>query len=499
MKTVKILGDTLNKVADTSTVFDFRLWNEGQPQDVTGKTVSFTIANDSGYLFDVPAVIDGNVVSLDFSNELLKQLTPDTYHMEVSVTNADGDVEVYPSEGTIDFTVGKNLHSTQGKLVPQITFDTVLASVDKKITEYTNTITKGDKGDTGPQGEPGPIGEQGPKGDKGDIGPTGATGPQGPQGIQGPQGPKGDTGPVGPQGPKGDMGLSKIAVGGRNYILNSKFSTAVDVPALQQSVDPSFYSDKQVTTSVYVKYNNVKTMVTDAGPFKRVVFAVSFRDASGNMRYLDAQKTITAIGESFSGRVSQTIDLSGFNVASMPTVSVFITNFTADYVEASNPKLEIGNVATDWSPAPEDSVSATARGKILDGADLNNYTDTYKYVIDGANNLVNYPNSANTWATLEVDKINPGTSTQKITDATNKVFIRSLGGLIPTWSPWIELANDANVVHKTGNEVVAGDKTFTGNTTLATTTILAGNYGLRVTSSGFQKTTDGRTWVSANI
>lgn len=177
MKTVKILGDTLNKVADTSTVFDFRLWNEGQAQDVTGKAVSFVIANDSGYLFDVPAVVDGNVVSLDFSNELLKQLTPDTYHMEVSVTNGDGDVEVYPSQGTIDFTVGKNLHSTQGKLVPQITFDTVLRSVDEKIAEYTKTIAKGEKGDTGPQG---------------------------PQGIQGPMGPQG---PVGPQGPSNDSQL----------------------------------------------------------------------------------------------------------------------------------------------------------------------------------------------------------------------------------------------------------------------------------------------------
>ncbi|MFG6622249.1 hypothetical protein ACGYLH_03365 [Weissella confusa] len=174
MKTVKILGDTLNKVADTSTVFDFRLWNGGQAQDVTGKTVSFVIANDSGYLFDVPAVVDGTVVSLDFANELLKQLTPDAYHMEVSVTNVDGDVAVYPSQGTIDFTVSKNLHSTQGKLVPQITFDTVLRSVDEKIVEYTKTIAKGDKGDTGPQG---------------------------PQGIQGP------VGPVGPQGPSNDSQL----------------------------------------------------------------------------------------------------------------------------------------------------------------------------------------------------------------------------------------------------------------------------------------------------
>ena len=187
--------------------------------------------------------------------------------------------------------------------------------------------------------------------------------------------------------------LNNLSIGGRNYILNSKFSTSVDVSALQQSVDPSFYSDKQVTTSVYVKYNNVKTMVTDAGQFKRVVFAVSFRDASGNMRYLDAQKTITAIGESFSGRVSQTIDLSGFNVASMPTIAVFIANFTADYVEASNPKLEIGNVPTDWTPAPED---------------------------------------------------------------------------VPS--------NDAQLVHKTGTETIAGDKTFTGKLNASTLKIAGDDY-----------------------
>lgn len=75
-------------------------------------------------------------------------------------------------------------------------------------------------------------------------------------------------------------------------------------------------------------------------------------------------------------------------------------------------------------------------------------------------------------------------------------------GNVPTdWTPAPEDApsNDAQLMHKTGNETAAGDKTFTGNTTLALTTILAGNYGLRVTPSGFQKTTDGKTWVSANI
>lgn len=75
-------------------------------------------------------------------------------------------------------------------------------------------------------------------------------------------------------------------------------------------------------------------------------------------------------------------------------------------------------------------------------------------------------------------------------------------GNVPTdWTPAPEdvPSNDAQLVHKTGTETIAGDKTFTGNTTISTTTILAGNYGLRVTASGIQKTTDGKNWTPANI
>lgn len=75
-------------------------------------------------------------------------------------------------------------------------------------------------------------------------------------------------------------------------------------------------------------------------------------------------------------------------------------------------------------------------------------------------------------------------------------------GNVPTdWTPAPEdvPSNDTQLVHKTGNETIAGDKTLVGNTSLATTTILAGSYGLRVTASGVQKTTDGKTWVAANI
>ena len=400
MKTVKILGDTLNKVADTSTVFDFRLWNEGLPQDVTGKTVSFTIANDSGYLFDVPAVVDGNVVSMDFSNELLKQLTPDTYHMEVSVTNADGDIEVYPSQGTIDFRVGNNLHSTQGKLVPQITFDTVLRSVDEKIVEYTKTITKGDKGDTGPQGD---------------------------QGIQGPQGPKGDQGIQGPRGPKGDMDLSQITVGGRNLYLNSKSNLlphGYGVNAAQTvTVEPFDNTTnmwhivsaqgKGVSVGIYIfDYGNGKIPNNSdwsySADIKGIGKVVKFGIEDSSISNIKG-----VIGNNWS-RVSQTGHVNEPLYKSI--VMYFDTTNSPLDVYIKLPKLEIGNVATDWTPAPEDAPS-----------------------------------------------------------------------------------NDAQLMHKTGNETAAGDKTLVGNTTLATTTILVGNYGLRVTTSGIQKTTDGKTWVPANI
>lgn len=347
MKTVKILGDTLNKVADTSTVFDFRLWNEGQAQDVTGKTVSFTIANDSGYLFDVPAVVDGNVVSLDFSNEKLKQLTPDTYHMEVSVTNSDGDVEVYPSQGTIDFRVGKNLHSTAGKLVPQITFDTVLRSVDEKITEYTKTITKGDKGDTGPQG------------------------PQGIQGPMGPQGPKGDTGP---QGPKGDMDLSQITIGGRNLLLgttdwkSNNFEmrgtlTSAKFGGLTIAETDGAWTSPRYSLISFANQGYIKT----GTPY---VFSTYVRNTSdntikvapyGNPTIMDGTGTIQTVEAHGDWKKVYTV----LNFKEIPSTSnstgngAWIRWETGDAVvngklQFAGYKLEQGNVPTDWSPAPED-------------------------------------------------------------------------------------------------------------------------------------------------
>lgn len=73
---------------------------------------------------------------------------------------------------------------------------------------------------------------------------------------------------------------------------------------------------------------------------------------------------------------------------------------------------------------------------------------------------------------------------------TNRVYVSAVdGGNI---RGFYLLSNDNNVLHKFGNETSTGDKTFNGQTTL-----LNGNFGLRVTNTGIVKTTDGgKNWTS---
>jgi len=87
-----------------------------------------------------------------------------------------------------------------------------------------------------------------------------------------------------------------------------------------------------------------------------------------------------------------------------------------------------------------------------------------------------------------------GSITITLTDG--RIFVTGVdGGSLKGWNL---IPKDSTVVHNTGTETLAGDKTFTGNTNLTgQTTLQTGNYGLRVTTTGIQKTSDnGVTWVN---
>ena len=407
---------------------------------------------------------------------------------------------------------------------------------------------------------------------RGAIGPKGDKGDKGDQGIQGPMGPQGPKGDTGPQGPKGDMDLSQIAVGGRNYLLKSQslnFSVINNVATLEKlSYDANTTmwhitapAGSSINSGFFISQSSNTSRVIEAGQ----QWAFSF-DIKGTGVY--SSKHIGIEGSNPingpTGNVPSSwtrVSATGISAGSNNIIVYFNASVTALDVYIKLPKLELGNVSTDWSPAPEELmtksnqlpaeardfnylashmktyqgvwwtgteevlngptsgwtwavieviasnaettgqirtmrqgvgdvysanvnggtpqkwnlltndanvvhktgaetvdgdktftgnikfsgstniVSATTRGKILDGYDLNGYTDPYKYGINGAKNLVNYPSGASTYATLEVEKINDGTATQKVTDTNNKVFIRSLGGSPATWSTWRDVSD----------------------------------------------------------
>lgn len=429
MRYIVQLTGTQVKYGDDADIFQFQLWEnssnvrtvEDTIVDLTGSVVTVDIANDSGFVgrFVTNTVPEKGIINIDMSNEVITALPADTYYFQVEVDNGTKK-KIFPTDGGDIIKIFKSLTETQGELVPQVTFDAVLTSVDEKIAEYTKTIAKGDKGDKGDQGIQGPMG---------------------------PQGPKGDTGP---QGPKGDMDLSQIAVGGRNLMLGTGDWSGGSARWSNLNLVTTDKYRGVVIAATSNPWASPAYMIQNAGILqvgKTYTFSTYVRNTSDTdtkVSFYYEISTVTQHGYTVSlpAHTEWTRVFVTFKVLKDPTTSTQglrwegNNKLTNGQIQFAGYKLEEGNIPTDWTPAPEDTVSATTRGQILDGYDLNGYKDPYKYVINGAKNLVNYPNGASAWATLDVEKINDITSTQTLTDTNNKMYIRTLGGNPATWSAW---------------------------------------------------------------
>lgn len=112
--------------------------------------------------------------------------------------------------------------------------------------------------------------------------------------------------------------------------------------------------------------------------------------------------------------------------------------------------------------------------------------------------LNNSPVSGNVWVLIEViigNGYDSGIIRFTKYNSNSTYYTAVNRGLIVGWA---KVSDDNKVVHNYGNEIVDGNKTFTGNNNFnGPTTLQAGNYGLRVTNTGIQKTSDGgTTWVN---
>lgn len=257
--------------------------------------------------------------------------------------------------------------------------------------------------------------------------------------------------------------LAAVQVGARNYILNSKRALAgsgnlYDTGWVYSSMPISTFSNKKITVSVQVDYDNVTSL---DGP-SRIGFEVAAnqKNADGTTVNKDIGAwRFPSLGDSFHGRIYSTFDLSNINLESKNASNqnlfengMFIQGVTGTNVSVSDPKIEIGNIPTDWTPAPEDAPSNDAQLVHKTGTETIAGDKTFTSPINGQ--LSGNAATATKWQTARTLALTGDVTGSVDIDGSGNVSITTTG---------------ANLVHKTGAETIDGDKTFAGKVAVSGT------------------------------
>lgn len=139
------------------------------------------------------------------------------------------------------------------------------------------------------------------------------------------------------------------------------------------------------------------------------------------------------------------------------------------------PKLEIGNVPTDWTPAPEDAPSNDAQLVHKTGTETIAGDKTFTSPING--NLSGNAATATKWQTARTLELTGDVTGSVAMDGSGNVSMATTG---------------ANLVHKTGNEIIGDDKSFTGKVT-------ADNLVSNSVPVNITKTTTSKMWYSSAL
>lgn len=147
------------KYLDTTTAFNLALTADGEAFDLTNaKSVLVKIANDDGYIMqqtiDLTTVTSplGGTLSFPINQDIMNTLVPDDYDIEVWVTMNDGTQAIFPSDGTLGFSIEENLMSDTGEVIPTITLNDFQQQFDDLSSQMENAVHNVHKGD---QGNPG--------------------------------------------------------------------------------------------------------------------------------------------------------------------------------------------------------------------------------------------------------------------------------------------------------------------------------------------------------
>lgn len=189
-----------------------------------------------------------------------------------------------------------------------------------------------------------------------------------------------------------------------------------------------------------------------------------------------ASSMAVSVSSVASSAVSE-VTIATSNASSVASSAVSNVNSAANSAVSG-----INSAANTYVKKSGDTMTGGLTGgqvELASTGDLNDLNTTGKYYQSKSIYVVNWKNRPNNAPNLafSVDVIGNQSQSLLVTQiyyvhTTSRVWVRTmwLDGSMQS-STWTELANDAQLVHNTGTETIAGDKTFTGKVMIG-----GGNY-----------------------
>lgn len=120
------------KIDDTNSLIHFTALIDDQPQSFpTGDLVQFQIKNAKGFVQPAKGTVQGSQVILNSKD--LKNLPVGDYQIELWHIDKDGNTDIFPAKGFLDFTINENALGTLKDTVSTITLQEVQSTIEQQL------------------------------------------------------------------------------------------------------------------------------------------------------------------------------------------------------------------------------------------------------------------------------------------------------------------------------------------------------------------------------
>jgi len=506
-------SQSLVKYGDTDTFLHVQISEDGTFVDLTQATsIQVPVANDDGLLFTkkidpkTVANADSGIVDINFTADDQNNMPPDDYYLEIWVVNPDGTIGIYPAdENQLSFTITDNLTLVTGDVVPAVAFDDFQNMFDTLQQQVQNAIANGLKGENGAKGDPGEgldikgqvtsvsalpktasegdgylVGEElyvYTNGAWKDCGPI-----QGPQGVQGIQGKTGagvssttiqyqisSSATTAPTGTWSDNIIATTTANPNLWMkatLNYTDGTTKDFYLVSQKGDKGDKGDTgdtgpigapgPVGAGLVVKgtVNNASQLPTTGNQEGYCYFV-------GTDLYVwdsGAWKNCGSVSPDLSNYITVSDLNNGLSTKDNVTDMRKPASDVAGIEEVSAKQDKIGYTPADDSKVVHSTVTE------LNSTDMNTVlTAGFYRLASGTNGMPN----TDEWALYQIINLNDTNGVQLAYGTNNNISgmrswhtVWTNGNAVTTFSNWVQVADDSKVAHNSGNEEIAGQKTF---------------------------------------